>query len=150
VLVVDTNVLAYAADADSQFHAPCRDWLERQRARPDAWYTTWGILYEFLRVTTHPRVMRRPWNAKAAWQFVTALLASPGLAVLVPTHRHADVASELIMELPHLAGNLFHDLTRQFSCASTASDKSAPAIPISINSHSWKSLIRCDFSGPCT
>ena len=91
MLVVDTNVLVYAADADSQYHAPCRDWLERQRARPDAWYTTWGILYEFLRVTTHPRVMRRPWNAKAAWQFVTALLASPGFAVLVPTHRHADV-----------------------------------------------------------
>ncbi len=53
--------------------------------------------------------MRRPWNAKAAWQFVTALLASPGFAVLIPTHRHADVASELINELPHLAGNLFHD-----------------------------------------
>ena len=109
MLVVDTNVLVYAADTDSQFYAPCRDWLERQRARPDAWYTTWGILYEFLRVTTHPRVMRRPWNAKAAWQFVTALLASPGFAVLIPTHRHADVASELINELPHLAGNLFHD-----------------------------------------
>lgn len=108
MLVVDTNVLVYAADTDSQFYAPCRDWLERQRARPDAWYTTWGILYEFLRVTTHPRVMRRPWNAKAAWQFVTALLASPGFAVLIPTHRHADVASELINELPHLAGNLFH------------------------------------------
>ena len=108
MLVVDTNVLVYAADADSQFHVPCRDWLERQRARPDAWYSTWGILYEFLRVTTHPRVMRRPWNAKAGWQFVTALIASPGFAVLVSTHRHADVASELINELPHLAGNLFH------------------------------------------
>jgi len=47
VLAVDTNVLVYAADADSQFHAPCRDWLERQRARPDAWYTTWRILYVF-------------------------------------------------------------------------------------------------------
>jgi predicted nucleic acid-binding protein len=47
VLGVDTNVLIYAADADSQFHAPCRDWLERQRVRPDAWYTTWGIVYEF-------------------------------------------------------------------------------------------------------
>jgi uncharacterized protein len=45
VLVVDTNVLVYAADADSQFHRPCRDWLERQRMRPDAWYTTWGVLY---------------------------------------------------------------------------------------------------------
>jgi hypothetical protein len=78
-------------------------------ARPDAWYTTWGILYEFLLVTTHPRVMRRPWTALAAWEFVTALLASPGLAVLVPTHRHADVAGDVILELPHLAGNLLHD-----------------------------------------
>jgi uncharacterized protein len=109
VLAVDTNVLVYAADADSQFHVPCRDWLARQRARPDPWYTTWGILYEFLRVTTHPRVMRQPWTAKAALGFVTALLASPGLAILVPTLRHADVAGEVILELPHIAGNLFHD-----------------------------------------
>jgi uncharacterized protein len=109
VLAVDTNVLVYAADADCEFHAPCRGWLERQRARPDVWYTTWAILYEFLRVTTHPRVMRRPWSAPAAWQFVAALLASPGLAVLAPTQRHADVAEEVISELPDLAGNLLHD-----------------------------------------
>jgi uncharacterized protein len=109
VLAVDTNILVYAADADSQFHAPCRDWLERQRSRPDAWYTSWPILYEFLRVATHPRVMRRPWSAAAAWEFVTALLASPGLAVLVATQRHADVAGEVFAELPHLAGNLLHD-----------------------------------------
>jgi toxin-antitoxin system PIN domain toxin len=109
VLVVDTNVLVYAADADSQFHVPCRNWLERKRSRPDAWYTTWGILYEFLRVTTHPRVMRRPWTASAAWQFVAALLSSPGLGVLIPTSRHVEVAGDLILELPHLAGNLLHD-----------------------------------------
>jgi predicted nucleic acid-binding protein len=68
-----------------------------------------GILYELLRVTTHPRAMRRPWSPKAAWEFVTALLASPGLAVLVPTDRHADVADEVILEFSHLSGNLFHD-----------------------------------------
>jgi toxin-antitoxin system PIN domain toxin len=109
VLAVDTNVLVYAADVDSQFHARCHTWLERQRSRPDAWYTTWGILYEFLRVTTHPRVMRRPWTASAAWQFITALLTSPGLGILVPTHRHAEVAEAVILELPHLAGNLVYD-----------------------------------------
>jgi toxin-antitoxin system PIN domain toxin len=109
VLAVDTNVLVYAADVDSQFHKPCRDWLQRQRARPDAWYTTWPILYEFLRVTTHPRVMRRPWSIAVAWEFVTALLASPGLGVLVATQRHADVAGEVISELPDLTGNLLHD-----------------------------------------
>ncbi len=109
MLVVDTNVLVYAADKDSPFHAACRDWLERQRGRAEAWYTTWAILYEFLRVTTHPRVMRRPWNVSAAWEFVAALLASPGLTVLVPTPRHSDVATQVITELPHLAGNLLHD-----------------------------------------
>ena len=56
MLVVDTSILVYAADADSSWHAKSRDWLERQRFRPGAWYTTWPILYGFLRVTTHPRV----------------------------------------------------------------------------------------------
>jgi toxin-antitoxin system PIN domain toxin len=109
VLAVDTNILVYAANEDSQFHAPCRKWLDRQRTRPDAWYTTWPIIYEFLRVTTHAQALPRPWKATAAWEFVAALLAAPGFGVLVPTQRHADVASEVLLELPHLAGNLFHD-----------------------------------------
>jgi len=53
--------------------------------------------------------MRRRWTAPAAWQFVTALLGSPGLAILIPTHRHVEVAGDIILELPHLAGNLLHD-----------------------------------------
>ena len=109
MVVVDTNVLIYAADQDSPYHVACRDWIERQRGRADAWYSTWSILYEFLRVTTHPRVMRRPWVAAAAWDFVAALLASPSLSVLVPTQRHSDVAAQVIREIPHLAGNLLHD-----------------------------------------
>lgn len=60
-------------------------------------------------MTTHARVMRKPWSAAAAWEFVTILLASPGLGVLVRTQRHVDVAGEVISELPHLAGNLMHD-----------------------------------------
>jgi toxin-antitoxin system PIN domain toxin len=109
VLAVDTNVLVYAADRDSPHHEPCRAWLERQRARPDAWYVTWSILYEFLRVTTHPRIMRRPWDAKGAWTFVSGLLASPGLEVLVATPRHAAVAEQVLAELPDVSGNLLHD-----------------------------------------
>jgi predicted nucleic acid-binding protein len=53
--------------------------------------------------------MRRPWSAPAASRFVEALLGSPGLTVLVSTQRHADVAGNVLKELPHLAGNLFHD-----------------------------------------
>jgi predicted nucleic acid-binding protein len=93
----------YAADADSPFHAHCRDWLERQRGRADAWYSTWPIFYEFLRVTTHPRVMRRPWNVAEAWSFLQALLASPGLDILVATEQHPVVVEQVIGELPHLS-----------------------------------------------
>jgi uncharacterized protein len=108
-VLVDTSVFVHAADVKSPFHAPCRDWLNRQRGRPDAWYTTWPIIYEFLRVTTHPRVLRPAWRASKSWDFVTTLLASPGLGILVPTERHAEIAGEVISELPHLAGNILHD-----------------------------------------
>jgi toxin-antitoxin system PIN domain toxin len=109
VFVVDTNVLVYAADEDSPYHARCLERLNSWRGQADAWFVTWGILYEFLRITTHPKVMRKPWTAPKAWGFVSALLESPGLEVLVPTERHAAVAGRVIEEIPHLAGNLLHD-----------------------------------------
>ena len=109
MFVVDTNVLVYAADADAEFHDRCRELLEGWRRQTSAWYLTWGIVYEFLRVTTHPRVFRKPWSAEEAWRFLQAVLASPSLAVLVPTTRHAVVAAEVIEKVPHLRGNLFHD-----------------------------------------
>jgi len=109
MLVVDTNILIYAADADSTFHDKARAWLETQRVRPDAWYATWPILYEFLRVITHPRVLRRPWTPAEAWHFVSSLLTSPALDVLVATPRHASVAAQVVSEIPAIAGNLWHD-----------------------------------------
>jgi uncharacterized protein len=109
VFVVDTNVLVYSADEDSAHHAVCRRILHDSRRRAAAWYVTWAICYEFLRITTHPRVFRRPWPARQAWAFLRTLLASPSLSVLVPTERHADVVSEVLEEVPQLAGNIVHD-----------------------------------------
>lgn len=109
MFVLDTNVLVYAADERSQFHSRCRMLLEDCRAQPAAWYLTWGIVYEFLRVSTHPRVFERPWDLEHALAFVTAVLAAPGLRLLVPTDRHAEVLASVVRDLPHLSGNLIHD-----------------------------------------
>jgi uncharacterized protein len=109
VFVVDTDVLVYAANASSPFHPACRQALEGWRRGPGAWYATWAVLYEFLRVTTHPRVLSPAWSAGQAWSFVEALLASPGFGVLVATARHPAVAAEVLREVPHLSGNLVHD-----------------------------------------
>ncbi len=77
MLVVDTNVLIYAANSDAPEHARCRALLEGWRAQVTPWCLTWGIVYDFLRVATHPRVFRQPFAIDAAWRFVSALLASP-------------------------------------------------------------------------
>jgi predicted nucleic acid-binding protein len=83
--------------------------MDAWRRQAGAWYLTWGIVYEFLRVTTHPRVFRSPWSAAQAWTFVEALLASPNLELLCPTDRHAEVVAEVLQIVPHLSGNLLHD-----------------------------------------
>ena len=74
MFVVDTNVLVYAADADASAHRQCRALMDEWRGQESAWYVTWSILYEFLRVSTHPRVLRQPWTADQAWQFVAKIL----------------------------------------------------------------------------
>ena len=109
MFVVDTNVLVYAADVRAPEHARCRALLERWRAQPGAWYLTWGNCYEFLRVVTHPRVLRHPWTSQAAGEFLAVLRQSPGLSMLTPTDRHAAVLAAVIAEVPMIAGNLWHD-----------------------------------------
>lgn len=109
MFLVDTNILVYAADQDSEFYGLCHELLEEWRTQASAWYVTWGIFYEFLRVITHPRVFRAPCSSAQAWAFVEAVLASPSLGVLIPTERHAEVAAGVMREIPHLSGNLMHD-----------------------------------------
>jgi toxin-antitoxin system PIN domain toxin len=110
VFVVDTNVLLYAADSDSEFHEPCRELVDQARRQTTPWFLTWGICYEFLRVATHPRVYRNPWNSEAAWSFIRTLLACPGSSLLTATRRHADVLAQCLQDLPEARGNLVHDL----------------------------------------
>ncbi len=110
MFIVDTNVLVYAADEFATEHTRCRRLLEKWQRQRGAWYLTWGIAYEFLRVATHPRVLRKPWTAAAARDFLRVLHASPGLIMLVPTERHSAVLDEVMADVPNLAGNIWHDV----------------------------------------
>lgn len=109
MFVIDTNILIYAADRQSLEHGPCRELLESVRAQTTPWYLTWGIVYEFLRVSTHPRVLTRPFTSDQAWTFLHALFASPSLGMLSETDRHRHVAAEVFADVPGLEGNLVFD-----------------------------------------
>lgn len=109
MFVVDTNILVYASDHHSAVHARCRELVEGWRRGNGAWFLTWGICYEFLRVVTHPQAFRSPLSALEAWSFLHGLLASPGLSLLTPTNRHSTLLGEMLGQMPHLAGNILHD-----------------------------------------
>lgn len=109
MFVVDTNVLVYAADSHSTEHRRCRDLIEHWRREPLPWFTTWPVITEFLRVVTHPRVLRRPWNLADGWSYVKSLLASPSLQLLVPGPHHVEVAGKTFAEHPDLRANILHD-----------------------------------------
>lgn len=109
MFVVDTNVLLDAANQDSPHHEACRSFLENARRQSLPWYVTWNIVYEFLRVSTHPRVYRYPWTPSQAWQFLEALLAAPSAGLLVAGPGHQAVLAQVFSELPQLRGNVVHD-----------------------------------------
>lgn len=109
MFVVDTNVLVYAADRAAEGHARCRGLLEGWRVGSTPWYLTWNIIYEFLRVVTHPRVFRKPWSAEQSWSFISTLLESTGLSILTDGEAHDEHLAAIVREVPDLRGNLLHD-----------------------------------------
>ena len=108
-MVIDTNILVYTANQDSEFFAPCRRFLDQRLNAPDPTFLTWGICYEFLRVTTHRGPFPGRLSAADAFSFLNALLSQPSISILNATNRHSEVLSQTLTELPEVSGNVMHD-----------------------------------------
>ena len=109
-MVIDTNVLVYAAKADSPFHTECKEFVDRLIDDPVPSYLTWGVSYEFVRVVTHPRVYEVPWDTQSALSYIHNLLSTGSFFMLSETDRHLDILSRTLAELPAISGNLMHDV----------------------------------------
>ena len=110
MFVVDTNLLLYAVNPDAAEHEQSYACIETWRRNDRRWYITWNIIYEFLRVSTHPKVFARPLALVQAKEWIESLVRSPSVGVLSPTDRHLDVLTELTVRHSRLRGNLVHDL----------------------------------------
>lgn len=108
--LVDTNLLAYAVNRDCEEHAAAAAALAGWLSSAVPWAISWGIVYEFLRVVTHPRIFRRPLTAGQALDFLDPILRAEVVTVLGPTARHEEVLRSTVREFGKPAGNVFHDL----------------------------------------
>jgi toxin-antitoxin system PIN domain toxin len=108
--IIDTNILLYAANRDAGEQSSASAFLQRAAAFRETWFITEGILYEFLRVATHPKVFDQPLTWKEAIDFLQAFWRSPQFEVLTAGDRHWDTLQEILGELTHPTGNLFFDI----------------------------------------
>ncbi len=74
---IDVNVLLYASDESSSFHAQALDLLERLARGPDLIYLFWPVVMGYLRMATHSAIFPRPLSVETATGNVGRLLALP-------------------------------------------------------------------------
>lgn len=107
-MLVDANLLLYATDRRSRFHAAARSWLLEQLNGSRRVGLPWQSLGAFLRLATHPRVSARPLSAADAWSSVAAWLAAPAAWIPRPGPGHAQLLGELLVG-HEAVGNLVPD-----------------------------------------
>jgi uncharacterized protein len=108
VIVPDVNLLLYAYDAKSRYHATARAWWEETLGGGRRVGLTWHTMLGFIRMATNPRLFDAPMTAGNAIRNVRLWLDQPGVEILSPGERHADIVFGLI-EDAGVAGNLTPD-----------------------------------------
>jgi toxin-antitoxin system PIN domain toxin len=107
-MLVDANLLLYAADRRSPFHEPAAKWLESVLNGDRRVGLPWQSLGAFLRISTHPRVSDQPLTMEQAWQVVEEWLDLDITWTPSPTDRHAAVLGPLLRGRP-IGGRLVSD-----------------------------------------
>ncbi len=73
-LTFDANVLLYASDESSPFHARARAFLDRIVGGDELVYVFWPTVMAYLRIATHPGIFEKPLQPAQALANVEHLL----------------------------------------------------------------------------
>jgi len=74
---VDVNILLYASDESSSFHAKAAELIDQLARGPELLYLFWPVLMGYLRMATHPAIFPRPLSVGVATGNVGQLLGLP-------------------------------------------------------------------------
>jgi len=108
MIVPDANLLLYAYDASSPFHAKARAWCERIMTGPEPVALLPVVIFGFVRISTHARVYANPLRAEEAAARVEQWLARAHVTVVDMLGE--DVTRALgLLRAAGTAGNLTSD-----------------------------------------
>jgi hypothetical protein len=109
MLLPDVSVLIYAHRSDATDDHPLyADWLTRLATGPEPFALSVLALSGVVRITTNPRVFRRPSRLDEVFAFIDELIARPTARVVSPGREHMAIFRQLC-ETTQAAGKLVAD-----------------------------------------
>jgi uncharacterized protein len=96
VILIDANLLIYAANVSAVEHTVARDWLDEQLSGATRVGLPWPSLLAFLRLTTNSAVVRRPVTPAVAWRQVEQWLSCDTAWIPLPGSHHAEILGGLL------------------------------------------------------
>jgi uncharacterized protein len=108
MILIDANLLIYSVNKDASEYEAAHEWLESTISDAETIGLAWIVILTFVRVTTMPRLFRRPLTVREAVQTVESWLEQPGVTVVHPGERHARILHDLLLKVG-TAANLTTD-----------------------------------------
>ena len=108
MILVDANVLLYAANRAAPEHEQARSWLDERLNDTVRVGLPWPSLLAVVRIATNPAIVRHPVRPAEAWRQIKEWLARDVVWIPLPTAQHAEVL-EGLLELPVMTSRLVPD-----------------------------------------
>ncbi len=108
MLVPDVNLLVYAYDSGSPFHARAKAWWEETLSSGGSVGIPWIVVLAFTRLMTHPTLSENPMTIAQVRRRVDEWLAVPQTLLLVPRQTTLGHVFDLL-ESVGTGGNLSTD-----------------------------------------
>lgn len=109
MILIDANILIYAAVEDMPNHDLAKDWLEEKFNIHHKVAMPWISLIAFLRITTNARVFQKPLTIEQATSQISDWLEQEQVWIPQETTNHFKIITQLLNELG-VAGNLVTDI----------------------------------------
>ena len=108
MILVDANLLLYAANRSAPEHEPARAWLDDHLSGTARVGLPWPSLLAFVRLVSNPLVVRHPVSVTNAWTQASEWLNCDAAWIPSPTERHAALVAEYFQE-PWMTSRLVPD-----------------------------------------
>jgi uncharacterized protein len=108
MILPDTNLLIYAHDQEAPYHVPARAWWLGALKGTESVGIPWIVILAFIRLSTHPGLLRQPLGVRQAREVVDLWLQPAHVRVLHSSDRSLQKTWALL-EAVGAGGNLCTD-----------------------------------------